>query len=147
MKGKALAFLGGVGVGALAMYFLDPTSGNSRRSAVRTKVVTTSRETGKAVQGRARAMAARAKSLAERGLGQFDPASPSDDMLAQRVRTSLGRVISHPRMINISARAGVVTLSGTISEEESQGLSATVRSIEGVTDLVDQTEIREEVAR
>jgi osmotically-inducible protein OsmY len=147
MKGKALAFLGGVGVGALAMYFLDPTSGNSRRSVVRTKVVTTGRETGKAVQGRARAMASRAKSLAERSLARFDTTAPSDDVLSQRVRTALGRVISHPRMINISAQAGVVTLNGTVSEEEAQGLSATVRSVEGVKDLVDQTEVREEVAR
>lgn len=147
MKGKALAFLGGVGVGALVMYFLDPTSGTARRSAVRTKVVTTSRNTGKAVQGRARAMASRAKSLAEQSLARFDSTVPSDDMLAQRVRTALGRVISHPRLISINAQAGVVTLSGTVSEEESNGLSAAVRSVEGVKDLVDQTSVREEAAR
>ena len=147
MKGKALAFLGGVGVGALAMYFLDPTSGKSRRSAARNQVARTSRETGQAVSGRAKAMASRAKSLAERSLARFDSTTPSDDVLAQRVRTALGRVISHPRMINIAAQGGVVTLSGTVSEEEAQGLSATVRSVDGVKDLVDQTEIREEVVR
>lgn len=143
MKGKALAFLGGVGVGALAMYFLDPTSGSSRRAAART----TGRDTGKAVQGRARAMASRAKALADRSLARFDSTAPSDDVLAQRVRTALGRVISHPRLINITAESGVVTLSGSVSEEETKGLSATVRGVEGVKDLVDQTEIREEAVR
>jgi osmotically-inducible protein OsmY len=50
-------------------------------------------------------------------------------------------------MINISANAGVVTLSGTVSEEETKGLSAAVRGVHGVQDLVDQTEVREEVVR
>jgi len=147
MKGKALAFLGGVGVGALAMYFLDPTSGSARRSAARNKAVDTTRDTGKAVQGRARAMASRAKALAEKGLSRFDSSAPSDDVLAQRVRTALGRVISHPRMISITAEAGVITLSGTVSEEESIGLSGAVRGVDGVKDLVDQTSVREEAAR
>ena len=147
MKGKALAFLGGVGVGALAMYFLDPTSGSARRSAARSKAVKAGRDTGAVVQGRARAMASRAKALAEQSLARFDSTAPSDDVLAQRVRTSLGRVISHPRLISISAQAGVVTLSGTVSEEESIGLSAAVRGVDGVKDLVDQTTVREEVAR
>jgi osmotically-inducible protein OsmY len=129
------------------MYFLDPTSGRLRRSAARNRVVTTSRETGEAVRGRAKAMASRAKSLAERSLARFDSTAPSDDVLAQRVRTALGRVISHPRMISIAAQGGTVTLSGSVSEEEAQGLSATVRSVDGVKDLVDQTEIREEVTR
>jgi osmotically-inducible protein OsmY len=92
-------------------------------------------------------MASRAKALADRSLARFDSTAPSDDVLAQRVRTALGRVISHPRLINITAESGVVTLSGSVSEEETKGLSATVRGVEGVKDLVDQTEIREEAVR
>ena len=147
MRGKALAFLGGVGVGALAMYFLDPTSGNRRRAATRDKMVKAGQDTGQAFEGRARAMAGRAKALAERARSHFESDTPSDDILAQRVRTALGRVISHPRMINIAAKAGVVTLSGTVSEEETKGLSAAVRGVQGVRDVVDETAVREEVAR
>ena len=147
MRGKALAFLGGVGVGALVMYFLDPTSGNRRRAVTRDRVLKAGRKTGHAIEGRAKAMAGRAKGLAARARAHFDSDTPSDDVLAQRVRTALGRVISHPRLINISAKAGVVTLSGTVSEEESKGLSAAVRGVQGVTELVDETEVREEMAR
>jgi gas vesicle protein len=147
MRGKSLAFLGGVGVGALVMYFLDPTSGNRRRSVARDRMLKASRDTGQAIEGRAKAMAGRAKALAERTRAHFEPDTPSDDVLAQRVRTALGRVISHPRMISISAAAGVVTLSGSVSEEEAKGLSAAVRIVHGVKDVIDQTEVREEVAR
>ena len=147
MRGKALAFLGGVGVGALVMYFLDPTSGNRRRAVTRDKMLKAGRETGHAIEGRAKAMAGRARGLAARARVHFESDTPSDDILAQRVRTALGRVISHPRMINISANAGVVTLSGTVSEEETKALSATVRSVPGVKDLMDETDVREDMAR
>lgn len=144
MRGKAWAFLGGVGVGALVMYFLDPTSGSRRRAATRDRMLKAGRDTGEAIEGKAKDLANRARGLASRVRSRFDTDTPSDDVLAQRVRTALGRVISHPRMINISANAGVVTLSGTVSEEETKGLSAAVRGVEGVRDLVDQTEVREE---
>lgn len=147
MRGKALAFLGGVGVGALVMYFLDPTSGNRRRAVTRDRMLKAGRKTGRAIEGRAKAMAGRAKGLAARARAHFETDTPSDDVLAQRVRTALGRVISHPRLINISAKAGVVTLSGTVSEEETKGLSAAVRGVQGVSEVVDETEVREEMAR
>jgi osmotically-inducible protein OsmY len=129
------------------MYFLDPTSGHHRREVTRDKVTKAGRDTGRAIQGRARAMAGRARGLAAQARRRLESDSPSDDILAQRVRTALGRVISHPRMINISASAGVVTLNGTVAEEETLGLSAAVRGVHGVKDLIDQTEVREEVAR
>jgi osmotically-inducible protein OsmY len=147
MRGKAWAFLGGVGVGALVMYFLDPTSGNRRRAVTRDRMLKAGRDTGEAIEGKAKDLTNRAKGLASRARARFGTDTPSDDVLAQRVRTALGRVISHPRMINISANAGVVTLSGTVSEEEAKGLSAAVRGVHGVQDLVDQTEVREEVVR
>jgi hyperosmotically inducible periplasmic protein len=147
MRGKALAFLGGVGVGALVMYFLDPSSGDRRRSQARNRVTRAARDTGQAIERGTRDLARRAKGLRASALSRFDPDTPSDDTLAQRVRTSLGRVIAHPAMISISAAAGVVTLSGTVSEEESNGLTASVRRVEGVKDVVDQTSVRMEAVR
>ena len=147
MRGKSWAFLGGVGVGALVMYFLDPDAGSRRRIGAREKMLKAGRSTGEAIEGKAKVLADQARRLAERARSRFDPGTPADDVLAQRVRSSLGRVISHPRMISIAAAAGVVTLTGTVSEEEAKGLSATVRGVEGVQDVVDQTEVREEMVR
>jgi hypothetical protein len=147
MYGKSWAFLGGVGVGALVMYFLDPTSGNRRRAVTRDKVSKAGRDAGSAIQGKTRDLANRARGLAARTRSRFEGETPADDVLAQRVRTALGRVISHPKLINIAANDGVVTLSGTVAEEETIGLSAAVRAVQGVKELVDETSVREELAR
>ena len=146
MRGKALAFIGGVGVGALIMYFLDPTAGDRRRAVAREKVLKTGRQAGEAIEGRTKDLANRARGVAARTRSRFESDTPSDGVLAQRVRTALGRIVSHPKLINIAARRGEVTLTGTVSEEEARALSEAVRRVRGVTDVVDQTEIREKVA-
>ena len=147
MRGKSWAFLGGVGVGALVMYFLDPTTGARRRMGARNRVLKAGRAAGKAIESNAKDLADRARGIAERTRSRFDPGTPPDDVLAQRVRTALGRVISHPAMISISAAAGVVTLSGTVSEEEAKGLTAVVRGVEGVREVEDDTAVREAALR
>jgi hypothetical protein len=41
-----------------------------------------------------------------------------DEILAERVRAALGRVVSHPGSIEVQANAGTVTLRGPILERE-----------------------------
>jgi hypothetical protein len=147
MRGKSWAFLGGLGLGALAMYFFDPTSGVRRRNVARDRVLRTTRDTRRDLERKARNLRNRAQGAVARTRTRFESDNPADDVLAQRVRTALGRIISHPRMVNISAEAGVVTLSGTVIEEEAKALSEAVRRVRGVKDVVDQTEVRDEVAR
>ncbi len=147
MRGRSWAFLGGVGVGALVMYFMDPEAGNRRRYLARDRMARTGRKTGNLVGGRTRDLANRARGIAARIRARVETETPSDDVLAQRVRAALGRVISHPRLISISARAGVVTLTGSVSEEECQGLTAAVRRVQGVADVIDETNVRQAAAR
>jgi osmotically-inducible protein OsmY len=148
MRGRSLAltFMGGVGLGALAMYFLDPTTGNRRRTEVRDKAFRAGRRTGHAIEGRAKALADQAKQVAARARRRFESENPPDEVLSQRVRTALSRIIAHPRQISIAASGGTVTLSGAVGEEESNALSAAVRRVRGVKEVVDQTEVRSEVA-
>jgi hypothetical protein len=69
--------LGALGIGALAMYYLDPVSGNRRRALVRDKFVHYRKEatnyaegTGKDLRNRAYGFAAEARGLVERRIGQ-----------------------------------------------------------------------------
>ncbi|MEO8200410.1 MAG: BON domain-containing protein [Gemmatimonadota bacterium] len=146
MKGKAWAFLGGVGVGALAMYFLDPESGDDRRAAASDRLVIAGRRSGEAIEGRARQLA-RGASTAARRAGARLKGEPANEVLAQRVRSSLDSVIAHPRRVNVSVEGGTVTLAGIIEEEEASGLTAAVRAVSGVKDVIDRTQVRAEVAR
>ena len=69
--------LGALGIGALAMYFFDPVSGKRRRALVREQLVHAQHEIGEYAEDtatdlrkRAYALAADARGMVERRLGQ-----------------------------------------------------------------------------
>jgi hypothetical protein len=72
-----LRVLGALGIGALAMYFFDPVSGNRRRALARDKFIHCRGEathyaegTAKDLRNRASGFAAEARGLIERRMGQ-----------------------------------------------------------------------------
>ena len=77
-----LRVLGALGIGALAMYFFDPVSGNRRRALLRDQLVHARHEIGDYAEGtakdlrnRAYGLVAEARSLVERRLGERRQAS------------------------------------------------------------------------
>ena len=58
-----LTLLGGIGVGALVMYLLDPEGGNRRRAVIRDKAISLNRKTQRAVSGRVQDLSNRAKGV------------------------------------------------------------------------------------
>jgi hypothetical protein len=66
-----------------------------------------------------------------------------DQVLADRVRTSLGRVVSHPRAIAVTVQGGRVELCGPVLAHERQQLLDSVRGVAGVAGVVDRLEIHE----
>jgi hypothetical protein len=77
--------LGALGIGALAMYFFDPASGRRRRALLREQLAHAQREIGDYAEGtakdlrnRAQGLAAEARGMVERRLGQRRQAGPVD---------------------------------------------------------------------
>ena len=64
----------------------------------------------------------------------------SDDKLVERVRSKMGRYVSHPRAIEVMAQDGCVCLRGPILTHEAKGLLNAVRSVRGVRELDIQLE-------
>ncbi len=64
--GRFAALLGGIGIGAAAMYVLDPQGGRRRRALARDKAVSFANKTGRVVGARSRDLANRAKGMAAR---------------------------------------------------------------------------------
>jgi len=60
---KILALLGGVGAGALAMYYLDPERGRGRRALIRDQAVGLSNDVRQSVSGKAKDLGNRAKGM------------------------------------------------------------------------------------
>jgi hypothetical protein len=134
----------GVAAGAvLATYYLDPQQGRTRRALVRDQIYGRLSRLDKA----ARVVAIDARNrllgvfgdLRMRMTGRHVP----DEVLAERVRAKLGRVVSHPGAIEVSASDGVVTLSGPVLAWERRPLLLAVHGVARVRGMVDRLEPHE----
>jgi len=67
----------------------------------------------------------------------------SDEVLVERVRSKMGRIVSHPHAIGVSAYDGRVTLSGPILTKEVNKLIVCASSIPGVTGVENMLEAHE----
>src|SRR5262249_36790579 len=88
--------------------------------------------------GRDAAHRARGLLAEARGRARREPAS--DDVLRARVRSKIGRVVSHPDAITTEILDGVVVLSGPVLADEARRLAATAPRVRGVRALDDRLE-------
>lgn len=135
----------GAGIGAGLMFFLDPVRGRRRRSLIREKAFSIGRRMQRATGKMSRDLGNRAHGVVARA--QHHPEQISDDVLVARVRSRIGRVVSHPHAVGISAREGAVTLSGTIPGDEMRDLLSCVARVEGVRHLENRLATQPEPAR
>ncbi len=135
--------LGGA-LGALAMYFLDPHEGRRRRARTRDKVVHASKRLNEAGKVTARDTVHRAYGVLANARKLFTHEEVADDVLVERVRAELGRVVSHPHAVEVSADRGHVTLAGPILAEEARPLLRCVRQVPGVKAVSDRLTVYEE---
>src|SRR3989442_3569855 len=142
---KTLGLIGSIGLGAGLMYALDPDRGKRRRSLLRDKVDHAINTTESAIQTTSRDLRNRAYGIAAGAKALFEKADVTDDVLVERVRSKLGRVVSHPHSIEVSAHLGTVTLSGPILEIEVEPLINCVSSVAGVNDVMNNLEAHKEV--
>ena len=127
--------------GAIASTAVNAFRDASRRARARNRVTSAATHTvdlmGKAVRdakNRASGAAASAK-----GLMRKDDAS--DEKLVARVRSRLGRAVSHPHAIQVSATNGHVVLSGPILRSEVEHLLREVRRVRGVRGIENKLEV------
>src|SRR5687768_38025 len=132
---KGLSFGAGLGIGTTMMYLLDPDRGKRRRALLRDKVVLAQRKTGECMEVTARDVSNRARGIATSIQSKFTPHEVDDAVLVDRVRSKLGRLVSHPGAIEVAAYDGNVALSGPILEDEVAGLLSCVKSIQGVNEV------------
>ena len=137
---KGLTFGAGLGLGTGLMFLLDPDRGKRRRALLRDKCVWSARKTGEAAQVTARDLRNRAQGIASSIQSSFKSEMVDDTKLTDRVRSKLGRVVSHPHAIGVTARDGVITLSGPILTEEVPYLLACVNRVSGVSEVVNNLE-------
>jgi Putative phospholipid-binding domain. len=134
----------GVGLGATLMYLLDPDKGRRRRALLRDKAIHVFHKTTDGLCYVSRGVAQRAEALSARTRSLLTQFWVSDEVLAERVRSKIGHVLSHPGSIEVSVEGGRATLTGPILAREVDGLLATVSRVRGLTGVENRLEIHEE---
>jgi hypothetical protein len=122
------------------MYFLDPDRGRRRRALIRDQAVGFCNYMAchwdKAARDFNNRLTGFFAEIERRGRGE----PVSDNQLANRVRSKLGRHVSHPRAIDVEVHDGRVTLRGRVLASEAQGVFDAVRWVPGVRHVDNQME-------
>ena len=134
----------GAGLGAAAMFLLDPARGKRRRTLVRDKLAMVTRMTGDCIDVTTRDVTNRTRGLISEIKSRISSEQPDDSVLVDRVRSKLGRVVSHPSAINVTAQNGTVTLSGPVLADEVPHLLSCVKWTAGVQDINNNLDVHEE---
>ena len=135
--------LGGLGIGAGLMYLLDPERGRRRRASARGKAASVLGAGGAALGRASRDLAHRSRGLAAEAGARLHHEPVDNRVLEDRVRSKMGRFVSHSHAIEVLADDGEITLAGEILDSEVAGLLAAVRSVRGVRKVDDQLRVHE----
>jgi uncharacterized membrane protein len=135
-NGRWGAALAGIyGAGALTMYFLDPQRGKRRRAELKDALVHSGHRVQKFADRFGRDFTHRFEGTVAEAKSLFREERVPDEILEQRVRSALGRTVSHPHAIDVKCKDGSVTLSGWILADELQDLEKAVQAVKGTQEL------------
>ena len=140
-----LTFAGGLGLGAAVMYFMDPERGRRRRALVRDQVAHLAATVPPGVRATRRDLVNRSRGLVATVRGRFGDDATDDETLVARVRSKVGRIVSHPGSIVATSADGVVTLSGPVLASEAEQLIQAVAGTRGVKEVRSQLEVYDEI--
>jgi uncharacterized membrane protein len=127
-----------VAAGALATHFLDPQQGRRRRAVLRDKTMSRLGKVDEAGRVIAQDLRNRTQGTLANLWHRVGHEEVDDAVLAERVRSKLGRVVSHPGAIEVAAREGVVSLRGPVLQREVQRLMQAVWALPGVQGVEDR---------
>ncbi len=122
----------GIGIGMLAAYLFDPDGGRRRRARIGDQLTSAANRLPEAVRVTGRDLSNRARGTWAEATRMFSSDDASDQVVEARVRTKLGRVVSHPHAIHVQARNGNLTLDGVVLAREVPELVKSVMGVRGV---------------
>jgi hypothetical protein len=125
------------------MYSLDPVSGSRRRALALDQVGSARRRLNEATESTLRDARNRGEGVWAELRARVAREELTDDVLEQRVRSSIGRLLRYPRLIKVQATNGTVRLSGAVPADEAARLIQYVEGIRGVTGVEDRLTVYE----
>lgn len=130
----AQSFVSGLALGAGLVWFLDPRRGGQRRAIVRDKMKHVAHELEQAARVGGHDLVHRVEGVRAE-LGARRRPTPTDERLEERVRSELGRVCSHTRVIRVHAKGHRVRLEGPVLASEADEIVLHVARLRGVEEV------------
>lgn len=141
----AQSFVSGLALGAGLVWFLDPRRGGQRRAIVRDKMKHVAHELEQAARVGGHDLVHRVEGVRAE-LGARHRPTPTDEKLAERVRSELGRVCSHTRAIRVHAEGRRVRLEGPVLASEADEIVEHVARLRGVEEVENHLEAHADVS-
>jgi hypothetical protein len=134
--------LASAAVGAALTYWFDPQAGRRRRAHFRDRAIHGVHEAEKTIEQGVRDLRHRTRGAVVEAVrrGREREGLIENDVLEQRVRSELGRLCSHPRVVEVTASDGIVTLRGPILTTERKHMVRGVMRVVGVHRVEDHLE-------
>jgi uncharacterized membrane protein len=133
----------GIVLGAGLMYLFDPDRGRRRRALVRDQGIHLMHVLDEASGTTARDVRNRARGILSETRSRFRRDHASDRVVEARVRSELGRLVSHPGSIRVEAAGGTILLSGPVLAHELTTLVSGVGRVRGVREVVNELRVHE----
>jgi uncharacterized membrane protein len=140
--GGILAGVGAGAAGVAVMYFLDPDRGRRRRAIAGDKFSRAAKHLPNAVNVTTEDLSNRAYGIWLETTKLFSNDNPPDQVIEARVRSKMGRVVSHPHAVHVSSQDGKVILDGVILADEVSSLLACVEKVRGVKSVKNNLQVR-----
>jgi uncharacterized membrane protein len=125
------------------MYLLDPDRGKRRRALVRDKAKSLWKHSEKAASKISRDITNRVHGLASEARSALVKELIHDEILLPRVRSRIGRLVTHPSAIEATAIDGVVTLTGPVLAAEVNDLISEIAALDGVVRVENRLGVHE----
>ena len=139
LKGNTLdTFVPGLIAGAGLMYLLDPHRGRRRRARLRDQGAHLAHSADQFSGTTSRDLKNRVIGLAAETRSRLHRSDTSDAVVAARVRSLLGRLVSHPGAIDVESVDGCITLRGEVLSGEVPALIRAVSRVKGVTEVMNE---------
>lgn len=140
--GKKAALWSGAAaaVGAATYYFLEGERGKQRRDAFLRKAERWTKNFAEGASKYTRNVRHRLKGIARQGWADNSQRPTDDRVLEERIRSRMGRIVTHPHRTHVASEGGVVTLWGVAKESEIRKLIYALHSMPGVAEVLNHLE-------
>src|SRR5215216_116626 len=130
-----------IGVGAGLAYLFDPREGDRRRALLRDRANSLVNRMDDSIYATVEDTRNKTRGVLSEWTAKLSNQDNPDWVLAERVRSALGRLSPHSRSVKVRADEGQIHLSGSILNEEKDAILKAASRTRGVRDVIDELEV------